>query len=149
MENLQDGYLLRNGIKIPCIGFGTWKSPDDVVCESVKVAIEAGYRHIDGAAAYANEAGVGKGIRESGIPREELFITSKLPNADHGYGPAKESFERTLNQMGLEYLDLYLIHWPVALSIRMILSRIYWTPGEHLKSSMRPGRSKPSVSATL
>lgn len=115
MENLQDGYLLRNGIKIPCIGFGTWKSPDDVVCESVKVAIEAGYRHIDGAAAYANEAGVGKGIRESGIPREELFITSKLPNADHGYGPAKESFERTLNQMGLEYLDLYLIHWPVVI----------------------------------
>lgn len=115
MENLQDGYLLRNGVKIPCIGFGTWKSPDDVVCESVKKAIEAGYRHIDGAAAYANEAGVGRGIRESGIPREELFITSKLPNADHGYGPAKESFERTLNQMGLEYLDLYLIHWPVVI----------------------------------
>lgn len=90
MNSLQDGYTLRNGVKIPCIGFGTWKSPDDVVCESVKMAIQAGYRHIDGAAAYANEAGVGKGIRESGVPREELFITSKLPNADHGYEKGKE-----------------------------------------------------------
>ena len=79
MDSLQDGYMLRNGVKIPCIGFGTWKSPDDVVCESVKMAIQAGYRHIDGAAAYANEAGVGKGIRESGVPREELFIQANSP----------------------------------------------------------------------
>ena len=115
MDSLQDGYMLRNGVKIPCIGFGTWKSPDDVVCESVKMAIQAGYRHIDGAAAYANEAGVGKGIRESGVPREELFITSKLPNADHGYEKAKKSFDKTLEHLGLDYLDLYLIHWPVVI----------------------------------
>ena len=113
MDSLQDGYMLRNGVKIPCIGFGTWKSPDDVVCESVKMAIQAGYRHIDGAAAYP--AGVGKGIRESGVPREELFITSKLPNADHGYEKAKKSFDKTLEHLGLDYLTCILIHWPVVI----------------------------------
>ena len=77
MDSLQDGYMLRNGVKIPCIGFGTWKSPDDVVCESVKMAIQAGYRHIDGAAAYANEAGVGKGIRES--PGKSCLLQANSP----------------------------------------------------------------------
>jgi diketogulonate reductase-like aldo/keto reductase len=84
-RNLSSTLTLSNGVKIPYIGFGTWKMPDEVVEEAVSNAIACGYRHIDTASAYFNEAGVGKGIKKSGIKREELFITSKLPNAQHGY----------------------------------------------------------------
>lgn len=110
---------LKNGVKMPEVGFGTWKSPDnEVTTESVKTALTCGYRHIDGAAAYGNEKWVGKGIRESGIPREELFVTSKLWNDSHGYTETLAAFDRTMEDLGLDYLDLYLIHWPVPAAIK-------------------------------
>lgn len=119
MKNATDVYMLPNGIGIPCIGFGTWQTPEgDVAVNSVRQAIEAGYRHIDTAQAYGNEEGVGLGIRQSGVPREELFITTKLWNDKHSYALAKSSFEESLRKLGLDYVDLFLIHWPNPLSVR-------------------------------
>lgn len=113
-NSLTDCFTLRNGVKIPCIGFGTFKTPDGEVCvQSVKDAIRLGYRHIDTASAYGNEASVGQAVRESGVPREELFITSKLFNPDQGYDSTLEAFDITMKLLGLDYLDLYLIHWPI------------------------------------
>ena len=99
---------------MPWLGLGTWQTPDgkDVV-NSVKWAVAAGYRHIDTAAAYGNEEGVGKGIRECGMPREQLFVTTKVWNADHGYDSTLKAFEISRRTSGLEVVDLYLIHWPV------------------------------------
>ena len=85
MKSLQDKYILRNGVEVPCIGFGTWKMPDEVAENAVKAAIDTGYRHIDTAGAYRNEKGVGDGIKKSGVKRDEIFLVSKLPNDDHGY----------------------------------------------------------------
>jgi diketogulonate reductase-like aldo/keto reductase len=119
MKSLIDSYQLANGVKIPCIGFGTWQTPNgEVAVSSVKSAIAAGYRHIDTAAAYGNEESVGKAIKESGVKREELFITSKLTNSDHGYEKALAAFEVTMKKLGLAYLDLYLIHWPNPVAFR-------------------------------
>lgn len=112
-QALGDTYTLANGVEIPVIGFGTWKLPnDDVGVEAVRTAIETGYRHIDTAAAYRNEPSVGEGIRRSGIARDELFVTTKLDNPDHGYEATKHAFESSLEALGLDYVDLYLIHWP-------------------------------------
>lgn len=117
--SLKDTYTLANGVKIPIVGFGTWQTPDGDVAEaSVAAAIKAGYRHIDTAAAYKNEESVGRGIKKSGVPREELFITTKLWNADHSYELAKKAIEDSLDRLGLDYLDLYLIHWPNPLAYR-------------------------------
>lgn len=113
MKNLQDCYTLSNSVKIPCLGLGTWKVPTEQVIPAVKEAIKIGYRHIDTATSYGNEAGVGQAIKESGIPREELFITSKLWNPHQGYDSTHEAFQRTIDDLGLDYLDLYLIHWPI------------------------------------
>ncbi len=113
MKNLSDCHKLMNGVKVPCVGFGTWKMPEDVAAASVKTAIECGYRHIDTAAAYQNEKGVGEGIKKSGINRNEIFLVSKLPNDDHGYQNAVDSCESSLKRLGVDYLDSYLIHWPV------------------------------------
>ena len=113
MKSLTDTYTLINGVKVPCVGFGTWKMPEEVATASVKAALKAGYRHIDTAAAYLNEEYVGKGIKDSDIPREEIFLVSKLPNDDHGYENAIASCERSLKRLGVDYLDSYLIHWPV------------------------------------
>ena len=112
-ESLTDTFTLKNGVEIPCIGFGTWQTPDgETAVKSVEAALACGYRHIDTAAAYGNEQSVGKAIRESGVKREELFVTSKLWNDSHGYEKTMKAFERTMEDLGLEYLDLYLIHWP-------------------------------------
>ncbi len=106
---------LMNGTEIPSVGYGTWQSPDsDITVEGVKTAISCGYRHIDAAAVYGNEVSVGKGIAECGIPREELFVTSKVWNTERGYEKTLAAFEKTLKDLGLSYLDLYLIHWPAA-----------------------------------
>ena len=113
MRNEKDTYLLLNGVEIPCIGFGTWQTPDGDVCvNSVKCAIQAGYRHIDTAQAYGNEEGVGEGIRQGGVAREELFITTKLWNNNHSYDLTMRTFEESLRKLGLDYVDLFLIHWP-------------------------------------
>lgn len=112
-------FELYNGVKIPSIGFGCWKSPKGSVTEdAVAYAIESGFRHIDGAAAYANEDSVGNGIKKSGINRKDIFITSKLRNPDHGYESTLKAFEKTINEMQIDYLDLYLIHWPVPFDFR-------------------------------
>ena len=104
---------LSNGYEIPSIGFGTWKTPDgDTAVMAVKKAIESGYTHIDTAAIYGNEKSVGRGIKESGVDREKIFITSKLWNSERGYEKTIAAFEKTLDDLGLDYLDLYLIHWP-------------------------------------
>lgn len=113
MNCLTDCYELINGVKVPCIGFGTWKMPEEIASNAVKCAIENGYRHIDTAAAYQNEEYVGLGIKNSGISREEIFLVSKLPNDDHGYKNAIASCEKSLKRLGVDYLDSYLIHWPV------------------------------------
>ena len=106
---------LSNGIAIPSVGYGTWQSPDsEITVAGVKAAVSCGYRHIDAAAIYGNEVSVGKGIAACGIPREDLFITSKVWNADRGYDQTLAAFEKTLSDLGLDYLDLYLIHWPAA-----------------------------------
>lgn len=113
MKSLTDTYKLTNGVEIPCIGFGTWQTPDgEVAVDSVKAALKAGYRHIDTAAAYGNEEGVGKAIKESGIDRKEIFVTSKLWNSDRGYDKTIKAFELSLKKLDMEYMDLYLIHWP-------------------------------------
>ncbi len=104
---------LRDGRTIPQLGFGVWQVPPDQVVEPVAAALAAGYRLLDTAAAYRNEKGVGRAIAESGVPRDELFVTTKLWNPDHGYDKAMRAFEDSLGRLGLDVLDLYLIHWPV------------------------------------
>lgn len=108
-----DCYTLSNGIKIPCIGYGTWQTPDGgTASECVKAALDCGYRHIDTAFAYGNETGVGEGIRRSGVPRPDIFVTSKHWVTERGYAKTVAAVETSLRLLGLDYLDLYLIHWP-------------------------------------
>ncbi|GAA1413292.1 aldo/keto reductase [Kitasatospora putterlickiae] len=103
---------LNNGVEIPQLGFGVFQVPDDQTTAAVASALEAGYRSIDTAAIYGNEAGVGRALAEGGVPREDLFITTKLWNADQGYDETLRAFDTSLAKLGLETLDLYLIHWP-------------------------------------
>ena len=115
MNSLTDKYKIYNGVEIPCIGFGTWLTPDgDTAKNSVMEAIRVGYRLIDTAAYYYNEESVGRAIKESGVNRSELFVTSKLWNTERGYDKTMRAFDVTMNKLGLDYLDLYLIHWPAA-----------------------------------
>ncbi len=110
---LKDTYTLANGVKIPIVGFGTWQTPDGEVAEkSVLEALKTGYRHIDTAAAYGNEESVGRGITKSDVPRDEIFLTTKLWNKNHSYELAKKAIDESLERLGVDYLDLYLIHWP-------------------------------------
>ncbi|GAA6059701.1 hypothetical protein JCM10212_000229 [Sporobolomyces blumeae] len=102
------------GLKIPAVGLGTWKSSPGEVSNAVKVAIDTGYRHIDCAAAYKNEKEVSEGIKASGIDRDKLFITSKLWNSYHRPEQVEPALDRTLSDLGMSHLDLYLMHWPVA-----------------------------------
>ena len=106
-------YTLNNGVSIPVLGFGTWKAENgEVAYQAVLEALKAGYRHIDTAAIYKNEESVGRAIRDSGIPRQEIFVTTKLWNTNHSYDEACQAFEESMEKLGLDYLDLYLIHWP-------------------------------------
>lgn len=116
---MTDCYTLKNGIKIPCIGFGTWQTPDgETAVSAVSSAIESGYRHIDTAQGYGNEGSVGTAVKQSGIARTEFFITSKLANTEHGYEKTLAAFEQTLKKLGTDYLDLFLIHWPNPIAFR-------------------------------
>ncbi|PHD76103.1 aldo/keto reductase [Bacillus sp. AFS043905] len=113
ISNIGETITLHNGVKMPQLGFGVFKVKNgNETVESVKKAVEVGYRAIDTAAIYENEEGVGEAIRECGVPREELFITSKVWNTEQGYDKTLKAFEDSLKRLGLEYLDLYLIHWP-------------------------------------
>ncbi|MBU5355056.1 aldo/keto reductase [Paenibacillus barcinonensis] len=114
MKHVQDTTTLNNGVKMPWLGFGVFKVKDgDEVVNAVRTAIEAGYRSIDTAKVYNNEAGVAQGIREAGVAREDLFITTKVWNSDQGYESTLAAFEDSMKRLELDYLDLYLIHWPV------------------------------------
>lgn len=104
---------LNNGVQIPLFGLGVFMSKEGTEVEhAVRTALNEGYRHIDTAAVYGNESGVGKAVRDSGIPRSQVFITSKVWNAEQGYATTLKAFEKSLDRLGTDYLDLYLIHWP-------------------------------------
>ncbi|MEW2103147.1 aldo/keto reductase [Streptomyces cellulosae] len=103
---------LNNGVEMPQLGFGVWQVPDAEAETAVAAALEAGYRSIDTAAIYGNEEGTGKAIARSGIPREDVFVTTKLWNSDQGYDSTLKAFDTSLAKLGLDYVDLYLIHWP-------------------------------------
>lgn len=105
--------ILNNGVEMPQLGFGVWQVPDDEAEAAVATALEAGYRSIDTAAIYGNEEGTGKAIAASGIAREELFVTTKLWNTDQGYDTTLRAFDASLEKLGLDHVDLYLIHWPL------------------------------------
>ncbi|EKY26357.1 glyoxal reductase [Clostridium celatum DSM 1785] len=105
--------VLSNGVKMPSIGFGTYKSgSDEETAKIIKYALETGYRQIDTASFYGNEVGIGNGIKQSNIKREEIFLVTKLWNDDHGYKKTIEAFNKSLERLQVEYIDLYLIHWP-------------------------------------
>lgn len=117
-NNPSSAITLSNGVGLPCVGYGTWRSPDsELTSECVTAALKAGYRHIDGAAVYRNETRVGQGIRDSGVAREKIFVTSKLWNTCRSYDKALRAFDDTLSDLGLDYLDLYLIHWPAGKNV--------------------------------
>ena len=119
MKNINDSFVLANGIGIPCVGFGTWQTPDgDVAVNAVRSALACGYRHIDTAQIYGNEESVGKAIKESGIDRKDLFVTTKLWNNKHSYDLCVSSLEESLKKLGLTYVDMFLIHWPNPASLR-------------------------------
>lgn len=115
ITDLQGTFTLHNGVAMPYFGLGVYLSEDgEEVINAVKWALEAGYRHIDTAAIYKNEEGVGKAIKQSAVAREDIFVVSKVWNADQGYDSTIKAFEASLERLQLDYLDLYLIHWPVA-----------------------------------
>lgn len=112
MSDIRPKIQLNDGREIPTIGYGTWLTPAAEAHVRVRQAIEAGYRHIDCAAVYDNEPQVGQGIRESNIPRSELFVTSKVWNTHRGFDQVLRAFEKTITDLRADYLDLYLVHWP-------------------------------------
>ncbi|WP_017524401.1 aldo/keto reductase [Pusillimonas noertemannii] len=112
MSHILNSIKLHDGNAIPQVGFGVWQVENDIVADTVKTAINTGYRLIDTAAIYGNESGVGEAIRDCGLGRRELFITTKLWNDRHGYDETLAAFDESMQKLGLEYLDLYLIHWP-------------------------------------
>lgn len=113
ITDLQGSFELHNGVQMPYFGLGVYQSDDgSEVINAVKAALNHGYRHIDTAAIYHNEEGVGTGIRESSVKREDVFLTSKVWNIDQGYDTTLKAFEASLERLGTDYLDLYLIHWP-------------------------------------
>ena len=119
--------ILSNGVKMPSIGFGTYKSgSDEETAKIIKYALNIGYRQIDTASFYGNEVGIGNGIKESGINREDIFLVTKLWNDDHGYDKTIEAFNKSLERLQVDYIDLYLIHWPNKLNSET------WKAFEHL-----------------
>lgn len=113
MKSIYDSYVLNNGVKNPCVGFGTFKAADGQSTEILKTAMDAGYRYFDTASFYDTEESLGCAIKERGIPREELFLASKAWKTEMGYREVRHAFERSLAKLQTDYLDLYLIHWPV------------------------------------
>jgi len=115
ITDIQGTFTLHNGVEMPYFGLGTYLSDNDQeAIDAVRWALDAGYRHVDTAAVYKNEEGVGQGLRESAVDREKVFMVSKVWNTDQGYDHTLKAFEGSLRRLGLDYLDLYLVHWPVA-----------------------------------
>ncbi len=112
-DNKVPSLTLNNGVPMPQLGFGVWQVPDDEAATAVSTALEAGYRSIDTAAIYQNERGTGQAVAASGIPREELFVTTKLWNSEQGYDATMRAFDASLEKLGLDHVDLYLVHWPL------------------------------------
>lgn len=112
MSLLNETFTLKNQIKIPKIGLGTWQSSPEDAYHATKFALENGYRHVDTAAAYKNEAAVGKALRDSGVPREEIFVTTKIPAELKSFQEAVDSIKRSMAELDTEYIDLVLIHAP-------------------------------------
>lgn len=133
-ESLVPRVQLNDGHSIPQLGFGVFKVDPAETERIVRDALEVGYRHIDTARIYGNEEGVGRAIADSGIPREELFVTTKLWNDDQGTDSVVEAFDRSLDRLGLDYLDLYLIHWPTPARDRYVET---WRAFEQLRESGR------------
>ncbi|WP_040164096.1 aldo/keto reductase [Microbacterium gorillae] len=125
---------LNTGALVPRLGFGTWQIPDDEVGELVQNAIAGGYRHIDTASGYANERGVGRGIAASHVGRDELFVTTKLNNPDQGHDRTLAAIDRSLELLGLDHVDLYLIHWPLQDDERLLST---WSAFEEILASGR------------
>lgn len=112
-KSLTSSFKLANGIMLPAVGFGTWEVPEgDAAFSAVTTALKLGYRHVDTAAAYENEVSVGKAIAASGLPREDIFVTTKLWNTERGYDKTIAACNESLQKLGMDYVDLYLIHWP-------------------------------------
>ena len=109
---LNKSFTLNNGTKIPAVGFGTWQAKPHEAERAVEVALRSGYRHIYCAAIYRNEAEVGEGIRKSGVKREDIWLTGKLWNTNHAPEDVEKGLDKTLKDIGVEYLDLFLMHWP-------------------------------------
>ncbi|MEU8897976.1 aldo/keto reductase [Nocardia sp. NPDC048505] len=112
--------ILNDGNVIPQLGFGVFQVPSDEVTDVVANALRAGYRSIDTAAIYANEEGTGRAIRDSGLPRDEVYVTTKLWNSEQGYDSTLRAFDASMEKLGLDYLDLYLIHWPVEVAGKFV-----------------------------
>ncbi|WP_010647928.1 aldo/keto reductase [Oceanobacillus massiliensis] len=160
ITHLQDTVTLNNGVMMPGFGLGVYKAAnDETVVNAVKFAIQNGYRSIDTASYYDNEEGVGQGIRESGIAREDIFVTSKVWNDEQGYESTLEAFDRSLKKLKMDYLDLYLVHWPVRGKYKetwRALEKLY-AEGKvraigvsnfhphHLEDLMRDSQVKPAI----
>lgn len=127
---------LRDGATVPQLGLGVFEIPPAEVQRVVELALEAGYRHLDTAAAYVNEAGVGAAVRASGLPREEIFVTTKLRNGDQGYAAALRAYDDSCRRLGLDRVDLYLIHWPNPAADRFVDS---WRALERLAAEQLVG----------
>jgi 2,5-diketo-D-gluconate reductase A len=126
--------IVNNGVGVPQLGFGVFQVPPERAQAVVEEALAAGYRHIDTAAAYNNEAGVGAAIKSSGLPRDEIFVTTKLRNGNQGYDQAVEAYAESCRRLGLDYVDLYLIHWPYPMAGQYVAS---WRALERLYSDGR------------
>lgn len=126
--------VLADGVEIPRLGFGVYQIPKADTAHTVLTAFETGYRHVDTAAAYGNEREVGQAVRSSALPRSELFVTTKVWNTEHGYNSALRAFDASMHELGLEVLDLYLIHWPVPARDRYVET---WRALERLRAEGR------------
>lgn len=159
-KTLQGTTTLHNGIEMPYFGLGVYKVEEGQQTEAtVQAALQIGYRLIDTAAFYENEEGVGSAIRESGVPRKDIFVTTKVWNSDQGYDSTLKAFESSFNKLGLDYIDLYLIHWPVAAKYKetwKALERLYQEGAvkaigvsnfqpHHLEDLMSTANEKPTV----
>ncbi|MEG2540259.1 MAG: aldo/keto reductase [Clostridia bacterium] len=140
-KTLSDSFTLSNGVKIPCVGYGTYRTPDGEVCASgVEKAIECGYRHIDTAEFYDNEAGVGEGISRSGIARKDIFVTSKVWNDNQGYDSALRAFDTSTKKLKTDILDLYLVHWPSPAKFREVFPKMFVETWRALETLYKNGQ---------